>query len=137
MSGRGKGEPATSDVSRSFQLANEIGEIKGLLLGILGHQKDNHLETVDLHEGLHEYINLLDTKAVTMSAKNKLRFSGRADEEVSDFILGLEHLSLANNWSEKCRYGNLLCSLTGEALLWYNSQDVATFKREGELSFLY
>ena len=54
---------------------------------------------------------------------------------MNQFLSGLTNLQLANNWSRVALYGNCVCSLKGEALLWHSSQPDDAFKTEGVFHF--
>ena len=104
--------------SRQFEVAEELGTLRGLV------------------EVLTDRVNSLsvDTKpnAINMAstAKNKLTFSGRPDEDIDELITRIEFMTLANNWNNEQLFGQILCTLRENALRWYSSKNVDDFKSD-------
>ncbi len=121
-------------VSRSFDVANEIGELHGLLEAV-----NSRCDTLDslLEQNSETLALLTDTpKTVTMSCKNKITFSGKSQERVEDFISHMSNLALANGWTDLQTAGQTVVALTGESQSWYlNILDHTKVETEGKLDF--
>lgn len=118
------GVPELSE-SEEITLFQYLGKIQGLVESSLTKSKEFHDIILG---GLHQSINTIESIDLpVMSAKNNLKFHGKADESAEDLIKSIELLRLANGWDEKKTLGNVLVTLQDEARLWYEQQPAGFF----------
>ncbi len=124
-------EPVSAETeSRQFDILSELGSIKGLISSILKRSKEN---TESVYRSSDEIISVLHELPVqtTMASSIDVTYSGRSDENIDEVIKKLGYMKLANKWTDDQVVGHLLCSLRNDALSFFESQDIDTFK-EGE-----
>ena len=119
MSRKVTGSPS---LHRKFDVASEIGHIKGILDTVVKYIKSEP----DRHEEILELIACMPT-STTMSEIKHLRFSGRADESVDTVINKLKFAKVANNWSDDQLYAHAVLTLHDAALVWFEEQGEAEF----------
>ena len=88
--------------SREFLISQEIGELKGLVSSLQD-------KVTDLEGNKTDILNF-DTKPVIMAstAKNKLTFSGRENEDIEEVLTRIEFMTVANSWNDQQKFGQIL-----------------------------
>ncbi len=115
-------KPGTSE-SRKFELATEIGAIKGLLEGLTVLSKKHLPATAEQVNAAFEAIANIDIPHVAnMTAKNTLQFSGHVDANPEELIANLKNLKVANDWTEAQLFAQAVYTLCSDAKRWYQSQ---------------
>ncbi len=102
---------AVKTVSRSFDVATEIGEIKGQI---------GTLET--LLDQTRQTVATLDIPTPTMTTKHLVSFSGKSGERVTAFLSKMQNLQTANKWSAEQTVANTILSLRNEAEVWFDEE---------------
>jgi len=115
------GVPEQQTEARTFELITKLATLEGKVDNIIANSLTYKTELLRGIDNSILSINNIDIP--TMSAKNNLKFSGRADESAEDLIKKIELLKLANGWTDSKTLGNALVTLENEAKLWYEQQD--------------
>ena len=92
-----------------------------------------------LSDQFDESISQIETQMDASGYKNTLKFSGKSSENVTTFLQKLSFLAKANTWSNEKYFAQILLSLDGTALRYYNNaiaQEPEKFQTQDEKDIL-
>ena len=110
--------------SRSFKVVEKLGEIEAHLSLLQKNYStiSNSVQSIKPElVTVSEAVSVIEPKTMA-SAKNKLTFHGRQDENVDDLLDQLQFLKIANNYNDTQLFGNALLTLKSDALRWYKGE---------------